>query len=80
MRQSESPLEFHAERKLVADRLREARKAQNLTQQQLAALADTDATFISDIERMKVNPSILTVFRLCEVLGIKAAWLMSNDG
>lgn len=77
--QNESSLEFYAERKRVADRLRDARKARNLSQQQLAALADTDQTFISNIESMKVNPSILTLFRLCDVLGIEPAWLLSND-
>lgn len=72
-------MEFFEQRKRVADRLRSARKEKGMTQGTLAKLAQTDATFISEIETMKANPSILTLFRLCEVLDIDPAWLVGGE-
>lgn len=49
--------------------LRAARKAQKLTQRQLAELAEVDHSMVSRIESGKVNPSPRVVKALTEALG-----------
>ena len=49
--------------------IRAARKAQGLTQRQLAALADVDHTMVSRIENGKVDASARVIKALTEALG-----------
>ena len=51
------------------------REAKGLTQEALAAKADLDRTYLSDIERGKRNPGIQNVIRLAKALGVKTAKL-----
>lgn len=53
----------------TGDVIRVARKAQNLTLRQLAALSEVDHTMISRIERGLVDPSPRVVKALTEALG-----------
>jgi transcriptional regulator with XRE-family HTH domain len=46
------------------------RKAQGLTQEELAARADLHPTYISDVERGVRNPSWDVVARLAEGMGV----------
>lgn len=48
--------------------IRRRRLRQSLTQEQVAAAADLDPTYISGIERGVRNPSILSVLRIAEAL------------
>jgi transcriptional regulator with XRE-family HTH domain len=49
------------------------RKAQGLTQEELAARADLHPTYISDVERGVRNPSWDVVARLAEGMGVPAS-------
>lgn len=51
--------------------LRKHRKTANLSQEQLALLCDLDRTYIGLLERAQRQPSITTIFTICEVLNIK---------
>lgn len=50
--------------------LRELRVAKGLTQEGLALDADTERSHISALERAEKGPSLGTVFRLAQALGI----------
>ncbi len=52
--------------------LREVRKEKKITQIQIAHQAEMDRAFISELENGKKQPSLLTVFRIAEVLSVKA--------
>lgn len=54
--------------KTVGSELRKRRKAQKLSQEQLAELADLHPTYVSEIERAKVNASIFTFYQLAVAL------------
>lgn len=51
--------------------LKETRELKGLSQQELADYSETDRAFISKIERGISTPSILTLFKLAEVLKIR---------
>jgi transcriptional regulator with XRE-family HTH domain len=58
--------------------LKETREAKGLSQQELADYSETDRAFISKIERGISTPSILTLFKLAEVLKIKPKELIEK--
>lgn len=58
--------------------LRHWRETKDLTQEQLAEIADLDQTYISGIERGVRNPGIRNVVRLARALGISTARLLEG--
>jgi len=50
--------------------LRQQRLANGLTQERLALEASVDRSFVSQIERGEHQPSLTTLFKLGEVLGV----------
>ena len=58
--------------------LRSIRKDKNLSQEQLAHLADIDRTYISGIERGVRNISLINIFRLAKALEIPPAELFQS--
>ena len=56
-------------RKLVGHNVRAARDARGMTQEQLAVLAGFTQQYISDLERGRCNPTVVTLYELAEVLG-----------
>ncbi|MEK4713315.1 helix-turn-helix domain-containing protein [Sporosarcina sp. FSL K6-5500] len=50
--------------------LREYRKKSELTQEELALSCNLDRTYIGLLERAKRQPTISTVFKIAEVLGV----------
>lgn len=58
--------------------IRELRKKNNLTQRQIAALMDTDASTVSRWENLKQFPEFKTLFKLAKVLNCKVDDLYSN--
>ena len=52
-------------------RLRSFRKAKKLSQEKLAELADSDRTYISDVELGKRNISIINISKLASALEIE---------
>lgn len=51
--------------------LRKYRKLAGLSQEQLALQCDLDRTYIGLLERAERQPSITTIFIICEVLKMK---------
>ena len=54
----------------LGDALRAARKEKNLTQERLASRAGYHRTYISALERGRVNPTLRTLTNLSDELGI----------
>jgi transcriptional regulator with XRE-family HTH domain len=48
--------------------LRKVRKKAHLTQEELAFKAELDRTYISLLELGRKGPTLVTIFRLCQVL------------
>lgn len=57
--------------------LRELRLERELTQDQLAELADTERSHISSLERAEKGPAFPTIFVLAKALGISAEQLIA---
>ncbi len=57
--------------------LRELRLARNLTQQQLAAMIDSNHPFISNMERGLTLPGLAMLIRLAEALGCSVSELVA---
>lgn len=55
----------------VGSRLQKLRKARGLSMRELAAKADVAASFVSRIEAGKASPTIMTLQKLLEALGIE---------
>lgn len=54
----------------IGTRIREARLAAKLSLREVGRRADVTASFLSQVERNQVQPSILSLRRICEVLGM----------
>ncbi|MEQ1613927.1 MAG: helix-turn-helix transcriptional regulator [Hyphomicrobiaceae bacterium] len=63
-------------REVLALNLRKHRRAQELSQEELAHRADIDRTYISALERCVYAAGIDVVDRLARVLGMEAADLL----
>ena len=57
--------------------LRQLRVSHGLTQQQLAAKASRDRTFIGILERGEQSPTLTTMLNLCEALGVELVHMCS---
>jgi len=53
-------------------RVREIRKAKNLSQEELAALACIDRSYMGHIERGEKNITLTKIYQVAEALGIPA--------
>lgn len=51
------------------------RKALKISQEDLAQMADVGLATVKDIERGKANPSLATITRLLEVLGLEIKYV-----
>ncbi len=58
--------------------LREERKRQSVSQEQLALYADVDRTFVSQIERGIRQPTLTTLFKLARVLKLTPSALVAR--
>ena len=58
--------------------LKEVRNQKNISQNELANLAELDRTYISLLERGLRQPTIETVFKIAEALNIKASTLIQK--
>ena len=57
-------------RKLVGDNVCRIRKDKGLTQERLSELSGLSQQYISDLERGKRNPTIVTIYELAMALGV----------
>jgi transcriptional regulator with XRE-family HTH domain len=63
----------------VGARLRKARRAKGISQEQLALTANLDRSFVSGLERGEFNVSLLVLAKLARVLGVKLTSLIGDD-
>lgn len=63
----------------IGGRLRHARKVKGLNMKQVAELVDCSESFVSKLERDKVQPSLTLLHRLVAVLGINVSNLFDTD-
>lgn len=63
----------------IGPMLRNRRKELNLTLADVARSAGIAAGFLSEIERDQASPSVATLIRLCEVLGIAVGSLFASN-
>jgi transcriptional regulator with XRE-family HTH domain len=66
-------------RAILARNIKAARKRLNLSQEELAARAQIDRTYVSGIERRVRNPTITVVARFAAALETTAAALLDKD-
>jgi transcriptional regulator with XRE-family HTH domain len=62
----------------LGQQLRTLRKRRGLTLQQLADLTDLSRTYISQIETGTANPSVATLKKVADVLGVPMGALFSD--
>ena len=58
-------------RRLVGRNVRRFRHAARLSQEQLAERAGFGQQYISDLERGRENPTVVTLFELAQALGVR---------
>ena len=64
--------------KVVGKNLKKHRKEKNLTQERLASRAGYHRTYISALERGRVNPTLCTLTNLSDKLGISIQELFDD--
>jgi len=66
-------------RTLVGRNVRRARERQAMTQERLAELAGFSQQYISEVERGRRNPTIVTIYLLAQQLGVSHVELVTPD-
>ncbi|SIN67696.1 transcriptional regulator, XRE family [Parasphingorhabdus marina DSM 22363] len=64
-------------RKLVGDNVCRIRKERGLTQEKLSELSGLSQQYISDLERGKRNPTIVTIYEIAMALEVEHLDLVS---
>ncbi|WP_019172915.1 helix-turn-helix domain-containing protein [Pseudaminobacter salicylatoxidans] len=64
---------------ILARNIKAARKRLNLSQEDLAARAEIDRTYVSGIERQVRNPTITVVAKFAEALETTTADLLTDE-
>jgi len=62
----------------LSENIRLMRRVKNLTQEQLALMAEVDRTYVSQIERCTGNPSLLVLCKLANTLEIATDQLLAE--
>ena len=65
---------------LIGGEIQRARKARDLTLEQLALRAGVSKSVLSQIERDQTNPTLATLWRIAEALGIPAESFFAGPG
>jgi len=60
------------------ERIHQLRKAQRLSQEGLAELADLDRTYVGGVERGERNVALLNIWRLADALGTHPSAFFDN--
>jgi transcriptional regulator with XRE-family HTH domain len=63
----------------VGERLRELREARNISMRTLASRSGLSANALSMIERGKASPSVSTLYKLAEALGVSITTFFATD-
>lgn len=68
-----------ADRQAIGARVRRSRRAQDITQEQLAARAGIAHSTLHRVEKGISRPNLDTLFKLAEALAVDPKWLLSGD-
>ena len=60
---------YEALRRMLGGNVRRLRRERGLSQEQLAFEAEIDRTYVSQIERAVINPSLLVLHKVAKALG-----------
>jgi transcriptional regulator with XRE-family HTH domain len=63
---------------MLGAELRKAREEAKMTQEDLSFAAEIDRTYVSQLERNLKSPTVDTLFRICDALGIAASELLAR--
>lgn len=66
-------------RKLVGDNCARIRKAKGMTQEELSEKSGLSQQYLSDLERGKRNPTIVTIYHIAEALGVSHEELLRTS-
>lgn len=72
--------DYERVRKQLAHNMRELRRQQELSQEQLALITEIDRTYVSQLEREARNPSLLVLCRIASTLGVDVVDLLLPTG
>ena len=72
--------EFDLLRQTLAANVRRVRRARKVSQEQLAFDAEIDRTYVSQIERSVINPSLLVLHKVAVALGVTVVDLLRTEG
>lgn len=70
---------FNTLQSTLGRNVRRLRRELNLSQEQLAFQAEIDRTYVSQIERGAINPSLLVLWKLSCALGLDVAVLLEQS-
>ena len=70
--------DFDALRRLLGANVRRLRSSKKLSQEELAFEAEIDRTYVSQIERAIINPSLLVLHKVARVLGVNIVEMLSR--
>ena len=65
-------------KKAFGNALREVRKRRGLSQLDVSTASDLDRAYLSELERGLKNPSLETIFRLADAMGVPATELIKK--
>jgi len=71
--------EFEQLRTTLGNNVRRLRGARGLSQEQLAFDAEIDRTYVSQIERAVINPSLQVLHRIGKVLDVSVPELLTKS-
>lgn len=63
---------------IVGKQLKEIRIEKGFSQEELSLRAGLDRSYISMVERGKRNPTLIVIFKICEVLNIEPKSLVEK--
>ena len=66
-------------RHVVGENVRKYRLAKGLTQEEMSALSGFGQNYLSDLERGRRNPTVVTLWELSQALGVTPADLITPD-
>lgn len=70
--------DFPQLQQVLAEQVKVRRRAMGLSQEQLALIAEIDRTYISQLERGLINPSLKVLWRLSVVLDTEISTLLNG--
>lgn len=66
-------------RKLVGQNFQRIRKEKGLTQEQIAEKTGFSQQYLSDLERGRRNPTVITLYELSQALGVSHVMLVDPE-